>query len=101
MKYTLQQISNSVDLLIRTLKEPFSPLKIFYVNRNGSLLLFKIMVQHNMKNYVKILYVKVKIPFVEKNKENYKILSIIENEPIKDTLSGVTNLQSSASLKKI
>ena len=101
MKYTLQQMSHSVNLLLRTLQEPFSPLKVFFVHRNGSLLSFKIMLQHNLKNYVKVLYVKVKIPFVEKNYNKYKVLSIIEQKSVEYNLSGVTNLKSSASYKKL
>ena len=100
MKYTLQQISHSVNLLLHTLHEPFSPVKIFFVRRNGSILHFKIMVQHNLKNYVKILYVKTKIPFVEKNADKYKILSIIEHTShIDNSINGTTNLQSSAHFK--
>ena len=102
MKYTLQQISHSVNLLVNSLQEPFSPVKIFYVYRNNSILSFKIMLQHNLKNFVKILYVKTKIPFVEKNANNYKLISIIDSRSIKDnSINGTTNLQSSASFKKI
>lgn len=104
MKYTLQQISHSVNLLVNSLQEPFSPVKIFYVHRNDSILSFKIMLQHNLKNYVKILYVKTKIPFVEKNANNYKLISIIDSSSSSSSndniINGTTNLQSSASFKK-
>lgn len=98
LKYNNRQINHAINAFLQSFHETHQVIKVFRVLRTGSIIEFEIML-HNMERfYVEKFYAKVKLPFKENKKEEYKVLDFYSLIPTETIKNGTTSIQSSASL---
>lgn len=99
-KYTITEISKSVDALLNSLNDKHSLVKVHSVQKSGPSIMFNCMLYNHARPSVKNFYAKVRIPLSSKSKYTLEESKISDSsEHIENGVHKISDSQIYGSLK--